>query len=411
MATDQPLRGLRVLDLTRVLSGPFGTQILGDLGADVIKVEAIGTGDEVRDIPPFYPGRVSHYFLAINRNKRSIAVDLKSEDGRRIVLDLAGVCDVVVENFRPGVLDRLGLGFDELRRANGSLILVSISGFGSDGPLSGSPSFDLVTQARSGVMSVTGEPNGPPTKLGIPMGDLNGGLWGVIAVLAALYRRNSDPAAQHVDLSLLDGLIGMLGYLGQGAKLTGTAPERVGSSHHHIVPYGRFETKDGHIVLALHVGPFWRRFCTAVGRSDLLEDHRFRTIEDRRTHRADLVAIIEDILRARTRAEWSEIFTAADVPFAPIYDVLEALAQEQVTHRQVLQRFTHPTAGPVDVVASPVRFADVEERTTPAPPPLLGEHTRDVLAGLLGYETWVIDQLVRDGVVAEAQGSPGDPAS
>lgn len=398
---DQPLEGVRVLDLTRVLAGPFATQILGDLGADVIKVEAPGSGDEVRGIGPFYPGGESHYFLAINRNKRSIAVDLKSDEGRQIILDLVAESDVVIENFRPRVMKRLGLDFDQLKERNPSVILVSISGFGSDGPLVDKPSFDLVSQARSGVMSITGEPDGPPTKLGIPMGDLAGGLWGAIGVLSAIVARRSDPRPQHIDLSLLEGLMGLLGYLGQFTMLTDTVPERVGSSHHHVVPYGRFQVKDGHIVLALHVGSFWRRFCDAVGRPDLPNDPRFRTTEDRRQNREELIPIVEQVLLERTRAEWDEILNGADVPFAPIYNVAEALAQEQIQDRQALQTFIHPVAGKVDVLGLPVRFKG-GPRTPPGPPPILGEHTVDVLRENLGYDTAKIDHLLKEQIVEQA---------
>lgn len=397
----RPLSGVRILDLTRVLAGPFCTQILGDLGADVIKVEAPKIGDEVRLIPPYYPGRESHYFLAINRNKRSIVVDMKRDEGREIVLSLASESDVVVENFRPKVMERLGLGFDALKERNPAVILVSISGFGSDGPLADRPSFDLVTQARSGVMSITGESDGPPTKMGLPMGDLGGGLWGAIAVLAALQRRAHDPLPQHVDLSLLEGLMGLLGYLAQYSMLTGTVPERVGSSHHHVVPYGRFEVKDGHIVLALHSGSFWFRFCKAIGREDLLDDERFKTTDNRRDNRDELQPLVEEILRERTRAEWEEVLDAADVPHGPILNVPEALAQEQVQSRRIFQSFEHPTAGKVDVVGSPVQFKG-EESTPPTPPPLRGQHTREILAAMLGYDDSRISELLDGGIVEEA---------
>ena len=396
-----PLEGVRVLDLTRVLAGPFCTQILGDLGADVIKIEAPGTGDEVRSIPPYYPGRESHYFLAINRNKRSVVVDMKHEEGRQVILDLAEKCDVVIENFRPRVMDRLGIGFETLKKRNPSVILVSISGYGSEGPLAEKPAFDLVTQARSGIMSMNGEPDDLPTKLGIPMGDLAGGLWGTIGVLAALQRRALSSEPQHVDLSLLEGLMGLLGYLAQYSMLTNTSPERVGSSHHHIVPYGRFAVKDGHIVLALHVGSFWRRFCRAVGREDLIEDDRFRTTDDRRENRNVLEKIVEDILLERPRAEWDEILDAADVPYGPILDVPEALAQEQVQARGIMASFDHPTAGTVEVVRSPIRFKHGRDTSVCAPPPTLGQHTRDILAGELGYDDARIESLLAGGVVQD----------
>lgn len=391
---------MRILDLTRVLAGPFCTQILGDLGADVIKVEAPRIGDEVRSIPPYYPGRESHYFLAINRNKRSLVVDMKQDEGRAVILDLASHCDVVVENFRPQVLERLGLGFSTLVKRNPSVILVSISGFGRDGPLADKPSFDLVTQARSGVMSITGEPDAPPTKMGIPMGDLGGGLWGAIAVLAALCKRNIDPSPQHVDLSLLDGLVSLLGYLGQFSMLTGEIPERVGSGHHHVAPYGRFAVKDGHIVIALHVGSFWHRFCKAIGREDLLQDPQFRTTDDRRTNREQLQEIVAAILRERTTAEWDAVLTEADIPFAPILNVPDALAQAQIQHRQLLRSFDHPRAGNVSVVGSPLRFVG-SAPPAPSPPPLLGEHTEEILSGLLGYEDERVTSLIEKGIVEQ----------
>ena len=323
---EPPLSGVRVLDLTRVLAGPMATCILGDLGADVVKVEE-PEGDHVRTLPPFYPGEQSHYFLAINRNKRSIVVDVKTDEGRDLILDLVAHCDVVVENFRPGVLQRLGLGFETLKARRPDLILCSISGFGRSGPLRDQPSFDLVSQARSGVMSITGEADGPPTKLGLPLGDLGGGLWAAIAILAALHRRDRDGAPQHVDLSLLDGLMGLLGYLGQLALMTGQSPGRVGSGHHHIVPYGRFETADGYLVLALHVGAFWRRFCLAVDREDLITDPRFIDTAARRDNREDLQDIVEQILRTKTREEWEVVLSEADIPHGPVLDVVEALHQ------------------------------------------------------------------------------------
>lgn len=381
---DLPLTGIRVLDLTRVLAGPFATSILGDLGADVIKIES-PRGDGVRTVGPHYEGGESHYFLSLNRNKRSVAVDLKHPEGRELVLNLAAQCDVVIENFRPDAMEGLGLGFDTLVDRRPDVILCSISGYGRTGPMKDRPSFDLVTQARSGVMSITGEPDGPPTKMGLPMGDLGGGLWGAIAVLSALHRRDRTGEPQHIDLSLLEGLVGMLGYLGQLALMTGRGPERVGSGHHSIVPYGRFETADGDIVLALHVGEFWRRFCHAAGRDDLITDPRFRTTADRRANRDQLEPIVESILRQRTRAEWETLLDDADVPHGPILDVAEALEQEQLKARGLLTTVVHPTAGKVPMVRSPIRFVgDGEPRFTASP--LLGEHTRQVCRELLDWD-------------------------
>ncbi|MET7992180.1 CoA transferase [Amycolatopsis sp. NPDC005232] len=394
-----PLEGVRVLDLTRVLAGPFGTMILGDLGADVLKVEEPGHGDGVRDIGPFYADGTSHYFLAINRNKRSIAIDLKTDAGRDLVLDLAAHSDVVIENFRPGVMERLGLGFDRLVERRPDVILCSISGFGSTGPMSGKPSFDLVSQALSGVMSITGEPGSPPTKMGLPMGDLAGGLWGSIAVLAALQRRHHDPTPQHIDLSLLEGLVGLLGYLGQLSMLTGESPRRMGSDHHSVVPYGRFEVADGHLVIALHVGSFWRGFCRAIGREDLADDPRFRSTRLRNTNREALLPIVQAILRTKTRAEWQKLLGDADVPHAPLLDVTEALAHEQIQARGVLRPLRHPSAGTVEVVGPVVRFAG-ESPPRLRPSPQLGEHGRELLSEVLGMADEAIDALAAAKVLS-----------
>lgn len=393
-----PLSGVRVLDLTRVLAGPMATCILGDLGADVVKVEE-PDGDHVRTLPPFYPGEQSHYFLAINRNKRSIVVDVKTDEGRDLILDLAAHSDVVVENFRPGVMKRLGLDFELLSQRKNDLILCSISGFGRSGPLRDAPSFDLVSQARSGVMSITGEPDGPPTKLGLPLGDLGGGLWAAIAILAALHRRERSGTAQHVDLSLLDGLVGLLGYLGQLALMTGQSPGRVGSGHHHIVPYGRFETADGYLVLALHVGTFWRKFCQAVGREDLITNPRFVDTAMRRENRDELQLIVEDILRTKTRAEWEQLLTEADIPHGPVLDVVEALHQEHLTARNAIMTVPHPTAGDVRMVRPPIRFVGEPPPQARCAAPLLGEHTRVICREMLGLDDAAIDQLHRRGVV------------
>jgi formyl-CoA transferase/CoA:oxalate CoA-transferase len=387
--------------------------ILGDLGADVIKVEEPGTGDGVRTIGPFYPDGMSHYFLAINRNKRSIAVDLKRPEGRDLILGLVAQSDVVVENFRPGVMNRLGLSFSELANRKPNIILCSISGFGQTGPMASRPSFDLVSQALSGLMSLTGEPDDPPTKLGLPIGDLAGGLWGAIAILAALQRRTESGPSQHIDLSLLEGVVGLLGYLGQLAMLTGDAPERVGSSHHSVVPYGRFEVKDGYIVLALHVGSFWRRFCQAIERPDLIEDPRFRTTNDRRQNRDVLVPIVEKILSVKTRADWSEILRAADVPFAPILDVAEALALDQLSVRGAIRALQDTSGKAVSVVGPTVRFAGEAEAELRRPP-VLGEHSVEICANELGLDLATMQRLIREGILADA-GTPlptrdGSPA-
>ncbi len=394
-----PLHGIRVLDLSRVLAGPFCSMILADLGAEVIKIEEPGTGDQTRTIPPFVEG-VSHYFVAINRNKKSMVVDLKSPEGREVALALTEKSDIVIENFRAGVMQRLGLDYETLKTRNPRIILCSISGFGQTGPMAGKPSFDLISQALSGVMSINGEPDGPPTKLGLPMGDLAGGLWGAIGVLAALQHRHARGEGLHIDLSLLESLMGLLGYLSEIHLMTGEIPGRVGSGHHNVVPYGRFPVKDGHIVLAIHVGNFWRKFADAIGRPDLIEDVRFRTTTDRRDNRGELEAIAREVLATKSRAEWQAIFDAADVPHAPVNDVKEALDQDIVRARGFVAEVNQPPIGPLKMTETPLKFAGQFEDRTLHPAPDLGEHTRNILAGLLGYSDERIERLFGANAVA-----------
>jgi crotonobetainyl-CoA:carnitine CoA-transferase CaiB-like acyl-CoA transferase len=368
-----------------------------DLGAEVLKIEELGVGDQTRTIPPFVGGE-SHYFLAINRNKKSLAVDARQPDGRDIILALARKSDVVLENFRPGVMDRLGLSYHTLRQINPKLVVCSISGFGQTGKMRTTASFDLITQAMSGVMSINGEPDGPPTKLGIPLGDIGGGLWAAIGVLAALQHRHRTGEGLYIDLSLLEGLTGLLGYLAELYLVTGESPARVGSAHHSVVPYGRFEVKDGHIVLALHVGTFWRKFCSAIGRSDLAANPKFKTTADRKTNRVELEAIVTDILKTRTAAEWHGILEAADVPHGTVNSVGEALEQDVIRERGLVQDCEHPLAGIVKLVGSPLKFpgrygAPLE------PAPLLGQHTEAVLSDLLGYSKDRINDLAQAGVL------------
>jgi crotonobetainyl-CoA:carnitine CoA-transferase CaiB-like acyl-CoA transferase len=310
--------------------------------------------------------------------------------------------DIVVENFRPGVMDRLGFGYDELRNLKPNLVYCSISGFGQTGPLRDKPSYDLIIQALSGVMSITGEPNGEPMKLGIPMGDLGGGLWGTISILAALHDRNLRGNGKYIDISLLDGMIGLLGYLAEMYLSTGESPGRMGTKHHIIVPYGGFEVKDGHLVLALHVGPFWRKFCSAIGREDFIRDPHYRTTADRQKNRKELEALVGEILKTKTLAEWGQIFDTADVPYAPILSVGEALEQDQIRARGMLEELDLPMAGPVRVVGPAIRFLEGNRQVPLSPPPLLGEHTRFVLEQLGGFSTKDVDGLIDSGVVAVA---------
>ncbi|MFC0683308.1 CaiB/BaiF CoA transferase family protein [Novosphingobium clariflavum] len=393
-----PLAGVRVIDFTRVLAGPAASLALADLGAEVFKIEPPGTGDETRTFPPMREGE-SHYYLAVNRGKKSIVVDLKSEEGLALVRDLAARCDVLVENYRPGVMDRLGLGYEAIAAINPRLIYCSISGYGQTGPLRDRPSFDIVLQAMSGALSMNGEPDGLPTKLGIPLGDLVGGINGPIGILSALYERERTGKGRHIDVSLMDGLIGMLGYIAQLAFFNGSDPTRVGSQHPNLVPYGIFPAREGSIVIACLTPGFWSRICRAIERPELTEDPRYDTLEKRRDARAEVNAIVAAFTERRSVDELVAIFTAHEVPHAPILGVTEALAQPQAAAREMVVETQHKTLGPIPIVNRPIRFTDAPQ-PVPSAPPVLGEHTDTILEEVLDLSPERIAQLRRAGVVA-----------
>ena len=403
-----PLSGIRVFDLTRVLAGPFCTMVLADMGAEVIKVEGPQTPDYTRSIPPSIAG-VSHYFLAINRNKKSVAIDLKSDAGQDLGRRLALASDVVVENFRPGTLERLGLGYERLSRERPDIIVCSLSGFGQRGELATKASVDTVVQALSGAMSVTGEADGPPVKLGLPMGDLAGSMWAVVGILAAFHRRSVSGRGDHVDVSLLDGLIGLQSYLAELYLMTGRSPGRVGSSHHVVPAYGRYAVADGHLVLAAQMDTFWRNFCRAAGRPEFADDARYATVEARSARFDEVEAIMSQLLLTRPLAEWQRLLAEADVPHAPVLTIGESLEQPYARERQLVLEVNQPGMGTVRVPGPVVKFLAADDPPRRGHAPALGEHTREVLAEVLGMSSSEIDALVATGVVAEAE--PGAQVS
>lgn len=386
-----PLQGIRVLDLTRVLAGPSASLALADLGAEIIKVEPPGTGDETRTFPPFRDGE-SHYYIAINRGKKSIVVDLKTEAGVKLVKDLAAQCDVLIENYRPGVMDRLGLGYDVLSDINPGLIYCAISGFGMTGPLKDRPSFDIVLQALSGALSVNGEPGQLPSKLGIPLGDLIGGINGPIAILAALHERNATGLGRIIDISLLDGMIGMLGYLAQLAFFTGEDPQPQGSQHPNLVPYGQFPARDGSIIIACLTNSFWERICNALEMSEYIKDPRFDMIEKRRNNRDVVNEMISAFTRQKTVQELVDIFTEYQVPHAPILGIREALEQPQTVSRGMVVETEHKTLGKIPIVSRSIKYVGAEQ-PVPSAPPVLGEHTDEILRDILNLDSEEIAAL------------------
>ncbi|MGH8919567.1 MAG: CaiB/BaiF CoA transferase family protein, partial [Actinomycetes bacterium] len=339
------LTGVRVLDLSRILSGPFATMVLGDLGADVVKVEDPRQGDDTRQWGPPYQGDEAAYYLSVNRNKRSIAVDLKSDDGLDVVRRLAAGADVVVENFRGGTAERLGVGYGQLSEANPRLVYASISGYGQTGPYGNEPGYDAIAQALSGVMSVTGEADGPPVRVGVSSADLGAGMWAVIGILAALHSREVTGRGQWVDISLLDGQIAWLSYVAAGYFATGLTPGRYGSAHPTIVPYQAFAAADGHIMVAVGNDALWRRFAPVVGLGDLVDDPRYATNPDRVRNRSDLLTVLDQVFATRGVDDWAKQLADAGVPAARINNVGEAVAHPQVQARGMVADIDHPTAG------------------------------------------------------------------
>jgi crotonobetainyl-CoA:carnitine CoA-transferase CaiB-like acyl-CoA transferase len=391
--------GVRVLDLSRMLAGPYGSMLLADMGAEVIKVEEPDGGDPMRVMgPPFLAEGESAYFLSINRNKKSIALDLGRPAGRDVFLDLAARADVVWENFRPGVLERLGLAYAALAAVNPRLILCSISAYGQGGPYRDWPAFDLALQAMGGGMSITGEEGGRPVRMGLPMGDLAGGMFGAFAVAGALFRRSRTGQGAHVDLALLDCQVSLLTYVAQYYWADGRVPGRMGSGHASVVPYQALATSDGHLIVAIFAEKFWGGFCRAVEHPEWEADPRFATNRDRVAHRAELMSLVEAAFAKRPTAAWLERLQAAGVPAAPILGVDRVLADPQVTHRRMVVEVEHPRLGRLPTLGTPVKLDGVMEPGVAAAP-ALGEHTDAILGGLLGYPAERLAALRGEGVV------------
>lgn len=396
-----PLAGIRILDLSRVLAGPFCSMILGDLGAEILKVEELGAGDSGRAVAPFANG-ASHFDLTVNRNKKGIAVDARTDAGRQVILDLARHCDVVLENFRPEVMDRLGLSSAALKAVNPDIIVCSISGFGKGNALSNKPSFDIVAQALSGIMSVNGDPDSGPLKLGISLGDLGAGIWAAVGILAALVRRQQGGKAVDIDLSMLDALMAFLATQATAQSMTGEAPARTGNNSSSVVPYGMFPVADGNIILALHLGSFWRKFCEAVGRPQWSDDPRFRKAASRRENRLELEKEMAEVLITKSGAQWAVIFDQHDIPNSAVLDIRQAMAQPVTRERGLVQRVAHPQAGEVEMIGSPLKFIGDMAKPNPLPAPLHGQHTLEVLSKLLGYDSPRLEQLLKDNVIGIA---------
>lgn len=392
----QPLDDLLVIDLTRALAGPFCTVMLSDLGARVIKVETPDGGDDTRGWGPPFVGAESAYFLSVNRNKESLTLNLKEPRGVAIVRRLLTRADVLVENFRPGIMDRFGLGYQALRAEFPRLIYASISGFGQDGPFRERTAYDLILQGMGGLMGITGEEDGPPVKVGVAIADICAGMYAAFGILAALRVRERTGRGQQVDAALLDGQVSWLTYNAGIYFATGESPGRLGSAHPTIVPYQAFRTTDGYINVAVGSEAIWRRFCEVVDPA-LGADARYATNRDRVAHRAQLIDRLQRIFATKPTAAWTELLDGAGVPTGPILSIAEVFAHPQVRHRQMVAEVDHPTAGRIGQTGVPVKLSETPGRLRAAPP-VLGQHT-DAILRELGMSAREIATLRQEKVI------------
>ncbi|WP_188261524.1 CaiB/BaiF CoA transferase family protein [Azospirillum tabaci] len=397
-----PLSHVRVLELSRVLAGPWAAQTLADLGADVIKVERPGAGDDTRAWGPPWAGEESAYFLSTNRGKRSITIDFERPEGQELVRKLAAQADVVIENFKVGGLVKYGLDYDSLKAINPGLVYCSITGFGQDGPYAKRAGYDFMIQGMGGLMSITGQPDaeagGGPVKVGVAVTDVFTGLYATIGVLGALAHRDRTGEGQWVNLALLDVQVAVLANQAMNYLVGGKAPQRLGNAHPNIVPYQAFATLDGHIILAVGNDGQFAKFCQVAGRPELAQDPRYATNPARVANRKELVPILELLLEQRTSRDWLSALEAVGVPCGPINDVSQVFADPHVQARHIHQDLPHPTAGTVPTVASPIRYSATPIKHTVAPP-TLGQHTDAVLEETLGLCAADIAALREKGVV------------
>jgi crotonobetainyl-CoA:carnitine CoA-transferase CaiB-like acyl-CoA transferase len=370
-----PLEGVRVLDLSRVLAGPYATMVLGDLGADVLKIEHPERGDDTRHWGPPFAGGESAYFLSVNRNKRSIGMDLKDQEGLERVKKLAAEADVLIENWRRGALEKLGLGYKALREENPDLIYCSITGFGP-GPDEDRPGYDFLVQARGGVMGITGQPGGEPTKVGVAISDIVCGLFASNAILAALYRRSATGEGTRIEVPLFESTLGWLANRGQEYLVSGEDTGLIGNAHPSIVPYQTFHASDKPLVVAVGNNTQFANLCRAIGRPELAEDERYATNPDRVSNREALISELQQEFGKRKADEWAEEIRAAGVPSGPVNTLADVFADEHVLGSGMLQTLDHPSAGPLEMVASPL-IVDGEHLPIRHAPPTLGQHTEE----------------------------------
>jgi len=401
-----PLSDIRVLDLSRILAGPWASQMLADLGAEVIKIERPGSGDDTRGWgPPYMPDQTGNatseaaYFHAANRGKQSVCIDMSQPAGQQLIQQLAAHCDVFIENFKVGGLKKYGLDYENMKRINPGLVYCSITGFGQSGPYAARAGYDFMIQAMGGMMSVTGEADGPPMKIGVALADVLTGLYAANAIQAALIHQQKSGAGQYIDMALLDVQVATLANQAMNFLASGVSPQRRGNSHPNIVPYQAFQTGDGHIILAIGNDAQFERFCKLAGRGELAADTRFRSNSDRVRYRDVLVPQVAAIMLQKSSADWLVALNAEGIPCGPINDIEQVFADPQVQHRGLQLELDHPDAGKVASVANPIKMSLTPLQYDRAPP-LLGQHTGEVLTRLLGLDAQEISRLQQDNIIA-----------
>lgn len=393
----RPLEGVKILDLSRALAGPYCSMMLADMGAEVIKVEMPGKGDDSRAWgPPFLEGE-SAYFMSVNRNKKSITLNLKEDVAIEIIHKLIKQSDVLLENFRPGTMEKLKLSYNEVKEINPKIIYCSISGFGQDGPYRLFPGMDQVLQGMGGLMSITGEPSGPPIKVGVAVADIAGGMFAAFGIMVALFNRQNTGKGQKIDNSLLDNQLAWLTYRAGSFFMSGEIPKPLGSGHPVIVPYQAFKTKDSYFNLAVGNDQLWGKFCKAIGLESITNNPKYATNADRVKNREELIEIIGNIICAKKTNDWLNILNEAGIPCGPIYNMDQVFSDPQVLHREMVKEIDHPTVGKIKVTGIPIKFSETPGEILTAPP-VLGQHTKEILAAL-GYTKEDIEKMYNDGIV------------
>ncbi|PKP58300.1 carnitine dehydratase [Candidatus Atribacteria bacterium HGW-Atribacteria-1] len=398
MKRKKPLEDIVVLDLTRVLAGPYCSMILANLGAKIIKVERPETGDDARSFGPYKNGQ-SAYFVSLNRGKKSIAIDLKKPEGKQIIKELTKVSDVVIENFKPGTMRKLGLSYDVLNKINSRIVYAAVSGFGHTGPYSEKPAYDMIAQALGGIMSITGQPGGEPTRVGSSIGDIIAGMFGAIGIIAALYEKVFTGKGQMVDIAMLDGQVAVLENAIARYAISGEVPGPIGSRHPSITPFGGFKTKNSWVIIACGNQAIWEKFCKAVDREDLLEVEEFKTNEKRTENYEKIKPILDEIILQKTTEEWLKILESNGVPSSAINTVDKLFNDPQVKARKMIIETEQPDMGKIYVAGNPIKLSTLTEEVVTDPAPKIGEHTVEILKTYLNYTDVKINELRKKQII------------